>query len=103
VEQRERARQLIYTRMVAGLPSSLPARLDALLDNSTDQTHSPLQTLKAPAGAPSPRALLKLTEKLDRIQQTDTLALELSWLNNNLQQTLAQYAWQSSAYRLRQL
>jgi TnpA family transposase len=103
IEQRERARQRVYTQMIARLPTGLPARLDALLESPTDQTLSPLQTLKAPPGAPSPRALLKLTDKLDEMAQTDCLMLDLSWLNNNLQKTLAQYAWQSSAYRLRQL
>ena len=103
IEQRERARQLVYTRMTALLPTGLPARLDALLESATDHPHSPLHTLKAPAGAPSPRALLQLIEKLEQIEQTDSLALDRSWLNNNLQKTLAHYAWQSSAYRLRQL
>jgi hypothetical protein len=31
IEQRERARQLVYTRMIAVLPTGLPARLDELL------------------------------------------------------------------------
>jgi TnpA family transposase len=102
IEQRERARQLVYTQMIALLSTGLPARLDELLENPSDQSYSPLQALKAPPGVPSPRALLRLTEKLDRIEQTEVLGLELSWLNPNLQKTLAQHAWQSSAYRLRQ-
>ena len=103
IEQRERARQLVYTRMMALLPPTLPARLDALLESPAEQSQSPFQTLKVPPGVPSARAVLRFTEKLDQIQHTEVLGLELSWLNNNVQKALAQHAWQSSAYRLRQL
>ncbi|MEE9146329.1 MAG: Tn3 family transposase, partial [Candidatus Tectomicrobia bacterium] len=103
IEQREHARQLVSTRMMALLPPALPARLDALLESPADHSRSPLQTLKVPPGIPSARALLHLTAKLDQIQHTAVLDLNLSWLNNNLQKTLAQHAWQSSTYRVRQL
>ena len=100
-EQRERARQLVYARLVALLPTGLPDHLDELLESPGDQSQSLLQTLKTPPGAPSPRALLRLTEKLDWIGRTEVLGLDLSWLNPNLQKTLAHQAWQASASRLR--
>ena len=43
IAQRERARQLVYTRMIALLPTGLPAYLDSLLENPTGQEPSPLQ------------------------------------------------------------
>jgi Domain of unknown function (DUF4158) len=102
-EQREQARAQIYTRMMACLPSDLPARLDALLHVEAEARLSPLQALKAPPGMPSPRALSQLTAKLDQIQALGVLPLDLSWLNQNLQKALARQVVQASAHRLRLL
>jgi hypothetical protein len=44
-----------------------------------------------------------LTAKLDCIQATGVLALDLTWLNNNLQKALARHAAQASVQRLRLL
>jgi hypothetical protein len=52
---------------------------------------------------PSPPALSRLTAKLEQIQATGVLTLDLSWLNPNLQKGLARQAWQVSADRLRLL
>jgi hypothetical protein len=101
-EQREQARHLVYTRLLALMPSTLPPCLDALLQ--VEESHaSSLQALKAPPRFPSARALVRLTDKLDQIHGTGVLALDLSWLNNNLQTTLARQVSQASAYRLREL
>jgi TnpA family transposase len=101
-EQREQARHLVYTRLLALMPSALPPCLDALLQ--VEEAHaSSLQALKAPPGVPSARALLRLLDKLDQIHATGVLALDLSWLNNNLQTTFARQVAQASAYRLRGL
>jgi hypothetical protein len=53
-EQREQARVQLYTRMMACLPSDLPARLDALLHVEAEARLSPLHTLKAPLACPRP-------------------------------------------------
>lgn len=101
-EQRAQARQQLYTRLLACLPSQMPAALDALLQVE-EAPYSPLQALKAPPGLPSPRALLRLIAKLDQIQATQVLTLDLAWCNPNLQKALAQHVWQASAHRLRGL
>ncbi len=101
-EQRERARHQVSTRMLALLPTAMPARLEALLAVEA-QRLSPLQGLKDPPGFPSPRALLRLTDKLDRIEDTGVMALDLSWLNNNLQKVLSRQAHTASVYLLRGL
>ena len=102
-EQREQARSQLYTRMMACLPPEFPARLDVLLHVDADARLSPLQALKAPPGIPSPRALSQLTTRLDQIQATGVLPLDLSWLNQNLQKALARQVAQARAHRLRLL
>src|SRR4029434_9910760 len=92
----------LYVRLLAGLPPQLPAGLDVLLQVE-EAPHSPLQALKAPPGFPSPRVLLRLMAKLEQIQATQVLTLDLAWLNPNLQKALAQHVWQASAHRLRGL
>src|SRR5439155_17964853 len=101
-EQREQARHLVYTRLLALMPSTLPPRLDALLQVEASHASS-LQALKAPPGFPSARALLRLLVKLEQIHSMSVLALDLSCLNNNLQTTFARQVAQASAYRLREL
>src|SRR5207249_1911881 len=49
------------------------------------------------------QAVSRLTAKLDGIQATGVLALDLTWLNNNLQKALARHAAQASVQRLRLL
>ena len=102
-EQRDWTRQLVATRMMALLPPDLPARLDALLHVAPDHRLSPLHVLKTPPGMPTPQAVSCLTAKLDCIQATGVPALDLTWLNNNLQKALARHAAQASAGRLRLL
>jgi len=102
-EQRERAHHLVYARMMALLPPEMPAGLERLLHVDGDDRHSPLQGLKAAPGSPTPQALQHLTAKLDLIQETGVLALDLTWLNPNLQKVLARQAWQASVARLRGL
>jgi len=102
-EQRERARQLVATWMMALIQPALPARLDALLHVGTDDRLSPLHELKTPPGMPTPQAVSRLTAKLDCIQTTGVLVLDLTWLNNNLQKALARHAAQASVQRLRLL
>src|SRR5712691_12277390 len=52
---------------------------------------------------PTPQAVSHLTAKLDCIQAAGVLALDLTWLNNNLQKALARHAAQASVQRLRLL
>jgi hypothetical protein len=54
-EHRDWTRQFVAIRMMALLPSDLPARLDALLHVEADPRLSPLQVLKTPPGMPTPR------------------------------------------------
>jgi hypothetical protein len=100
-EQRDWTRQLVATRIMALLPPEIPVRLDALLHVEADHRLSPLHMLKTPPGMPTPQAVSHLTAKLDCIQATGILALDLTWLNNNLQKALARHTVQASVQRLR--
>src|SRR3989441_13019084 len=85
------------------LSTDLPAPVDASMQRGSSTRPSPLQEIKSPPGMPTPRAVSRLTAKLDCIQATGVLALDLTWLNNNLQKALARHAAQASVQRLRLL
>jgi hypothetical protein len=100
--QRQQAREHIFRRVMDTLTPELTDRLDALLV-AGDSRLTPFQELKQPPGKPSPSAMLRLTNKLEQIQGTRLLGLDLTWLNNNYQRMLARYAHRCSADRLRDL
>lgn len=101
VKQRQATREHIYQRLTDSLSAATIEKLDNLLE--TGSRFTPLHILKQPPGRPSPPAILRLTAKLELIRETQVLALDLSWLNNNYQRSLAHYAQQRSAGRLKQL
>ncbi len=100
--QREAARTAIYDQIYQALPDEVRQPLDALLETD-DTPYSLLHFLKQPPGNPSPAAFSKLTDKLERIESTGILTIDMTWLNNNFQRSLARYARQCSLYRLRRL
>ncbi len=100
--QREEAKRSIFKKIAGSLSKDVSGMLDALL-TTEDIHYSPFQALKQPPGRPSPAAMLKLIEGLEKIQTTGVLDVDLFWLNNNFQRSLARYAKQSTAARLREL
>jgi len=100
--QRQQARDHIFTRITDSLSLDLQEKLDVLLI-SGDNRLTPFQTFKQPPGRPSPTAMLRLADKLEQIQGTGILTVDLAWLNNNYQRTLARYTRRCSADRLRNL
>ena len=102
VKQRKAAREHIYERITNSLPESTIKKLDGLLDSKGGH-FTPLHALKQPPGRSSPAAILRLTAKLDLIKDTQVLDINLFWLNNNYQRSLARYVQQRSASRLNQL
>ena len=77
-------------------------KLDGLLETN-DAYFTPIHILKQPPGRPSPAAILRLTAKLERIRETETLDIDLSWLNNNYQRSMARYVRHRSTNRLKRL
>ena len=102
-EQRARARHSIFVKIVTGLPSSVSERLDALLDVRPAETASPIQAIKSNPRKASADAMISLTERLELIEATGVLGIDLSWLNGNYQRRLFHYVKQCSADRLRAL
>lgn len=103
IKQRQMARDYIYQHLSEHyLPEAVKSNLDNLLETQ-DEHFTKLHTLKLPPGRPSPAAILRLTQKLELLQGTQILEVDLSWLNNNYQRSLARYARQRSAGRLKQL
>lgn len=100
--QRDQARNYIFTRITKQLPSEVLEKLDQLLIVDTGK-QSALQRLKQPPGLPSPSAILRLLKRLEYIQSIGILQIDLSWLNNNYQRSLTHYAQRCSADRLRNL
>ncbi len=102
IQYREKARQFIFSKLTGLLDGTTQIKLDQLLQ--IDETRqSKLQKLKRSPGKPSPKSMLMLTQKLDIIKDTEILAIDLSWLNNNYQRSLAKYVYRCSADRLREL
>ena len=102
VKQRQAARDHIYERISQVLVQSTTMKLDGLLETN-DTYFTPLHTLKQPPGRPSPAAILRLTTKLERIRETETLDINMSWLNNNYQRSMARYVCHRSTSRLKRL
>jgi hypothetical protein len=102
ITQRQAARTHIFNRLADSLSSDLQEKLEGLLC-AAGEPRTPFQMLKQPPGKVSPKAMARLAEKLTRIRQTGLLQVDLSWLNNNYQRSLARYAHRCSADYLRQL
>lgn len=102
VRQRQAAREHIYSRVVDTLSSDFKEQLDGLL-TAGDNRLTPFQLLKQPSGKASPKAMLRLAAKLELIQATGILSVDLSWLNNNYQHSLTRYGRRCSADRMRAL
>ena len=107
-EVRAEAAAEVEGRIDALVTDSTRASLDGLLvadgsGTSKTTTRSTLQTLKEPPGMASPRALIAEAGKLDVIQETGALEVDLSWLRPSLRKSLAHRVRASSAYRLREL
>jgi hypothetical protein len=100
--QRQKARQYIYDRIGSLFSQELILRLDKLAATKNGRP-SDIHWQKSPPGRPSPKAIVRLTGKLEKIDTTGVLELDLFWLNNNFQRSLAGYAKRSDANRLRQL
>src|SRR5580700_8453153 len=64
---------------------------------------SGLQAIKANPAKPSATAMQGLADKLDAIEATGVLAVDLSWLNANYQRALFHYVRKCSADRLREV
>ncbi|NIS38992.1 DUF4158 domain-containing protein, partial [Candidatus Saccharibacteria bacterium] len=98
--QREEARKYIFKKISASLSKEMAEKLDALLDTK-EKKYSDLHFLKQSPGRSSPIAMLKLVQKLEQIQTTGILEIDIAWLNNNLQRIFTRHAQKYSSAKLR--
>ena len=100
-EQRRRAREEIFAKITTMLSPALLAVLEQLLVVRPDQTVSTLQLIKANAKSPSASGMLALIAKLDAIETTKVLQVDLTWLNGNYQRALFHSVKKCSVDRLK--
>jgi hypothetical protein len=101
VTQREKARQRIFLRVIDAIDDKIKEKIDSLLQ--VESRTSKLQYLKQPPSIPSPKSMLSLVRKLKIIKSTYVLDIDITWINNNYQRSLAKYVHRCSANRLRKL
>ena len=100
--QRKDAQQYIFNRISSQLSAEFKTELDSLLEINVKR-QTPLYFLKQVPGRPSPTAIQRLTNKIEQIENTAILKIDLSWLNNNFQRSLTRYTKKCDAKRLREL
>jgi len=99
-EQRKAASNHIFRRITAGLAPTLAHTLDDLLVVNAEESVSALQRIKANPSKPSADAMLALLKKLEAIEATGVLNVDLSWLNSNYQRAMFHQVRKSSAHRV---
>ena len=102
-EQRERARQMIFGRIVEGLPDSVAAKLDELLVVGDDDAVSLFERLKENPSRPSAAAMLSLLDRLAVLRDFGLFEIDLSWLSARYQRGLFHWAHTLTADRIRLL
>jgi TnpA family transposase len=101
VTHRDKARKNIFSNLMELLSDSVKEKIDQLLQ--VESRASKLQYLKHPPSTPSPKSMLTLARKLTIIKDTEVLKIDIAWINNNYQRSLAKYVHRCSANRLREL
>lgn len=102
ITQKENTRKIIFEKICESLSKEQSLKIAGLLDTK-NQTYSLLQFLKQPPGTPSAQSMLNLLRKLEIIENTGILSIDLSWLYNNYQRSLYRYVRRCSADRLKKL
>ena len=90
-EQRRKAREAIATKVAEELPRHVSQALGKLLEVAASETVSGLRWIKKNPAKPSAAALRLLAEKLEVIEATGVLGIDLEWLNSNYQRALFHY------------
>jgi TnpA family transposase len=103
IEQRQRAREFIHEQIARAMPAAMARVLDDLLIMPAGKKVSALQRIKANPRNPSPEAMLALVHKIQTIEATGVVQIDLSWLNSNYQRVLFHYVDKCSIARLREV
>ena len=90
-------------RMEERLSPPLRERLDALLDTGDDDRFSALNRIKESTSSPSAVGMPRLLARLELIEATGVLAIDIGWVNANYQRVLFHSVRSASADRLREM
>ena len=77
--------------------------LDALIAVDDDQPHSPLNRIKASSSSPSVGGMKRLLARLELIEATGVLGVDVGWVNGNYQRILFHSVRTASADRVRRM
>ena len=100
---RNKARTLLMQRMAERLSAPMRDRLDALIAVDDDQPHSPLNRIKASSSNPSVGGMKRLLARLELIEATGVLGVDVGWVNGNYQRILFHSVRTASADRVRRM
>lgn len=99
---RQKARAAMMNRMMACLSASMRERLDALVAVSEDEPFSALNRIKTTPARASPAGMSRLLAKLELIEDTGILEIDINWVNGNYQRYLFHSVRTTAADRLRE-
>ena len=94
------ARTARAERMETCLPTALRERLDGLLDTGDAERFSALNRIKGAPPSPSAVGMRRLLGRLEVIEATGVLAIDIAWINANYQRVLFNSVRTASADRL---
>ena len=100
---RHKARALLTERMAERLSPPMRDRLDALVAVGDDHPHSPLHGIKTGTSSPSVGGMKRLLARLESIEETGALDIDVSWVNGNYQRILFHSVRTASADRMREM
>ena len=78
-------------------------RLDALIAVDDDQPHSPMNRIKASSSNPSVGGMKRLLARLELIEATGVLGVDVGWVNGNYQRIRFHSVRTASADRVRRM
>ena len=100
---RHKARTLLTQRMAERLSAPMREGLDALVAVDDDQPHSPLNRIKASSSNPSVGGMKRLLARLELIEATGVMGVDVDWVNGNYQRILFHSVRTASADRVRRM
>ena len=89
--------------MAERLSAPMRDRLDALIAVDDNQPHSPLNRIKASSSSPSVGGMKRLLARLELIEATGVLGVDVGWVNGNYQRILFHSVRTASADRVRRM
>ena len=89
--------------MTERLSAAMRDRLDALVAVGDDDPHSPLHRIKSGSSSPSVGGMKRLLARLELIEATGVLEVDVGWVNGNYQRILFHTVRTASADRVREM